>query len=217
MYEKLLDDFVNWVTSDDVIQKYWDKVNAGTASYSDAIKYSEKIGAKWSDLMKEIDLSDDESFSDIAESLRKSYRESAYYSKNVQQIVNQKAGIGLKVKEPSIDDDRISNLIEKLSENLEDTWLLDKSVVENIARSAVTDTIEYNARFQQNAGLYSYIERDGSNCCDWCRSMTGRYIYGEQPRDFFQVHKDCTCVITYRPSKRPVQKIRYESGRKITT
>lgn len=221
MYDDLLNEFKGWVTSNKEAKAYWQKVNNGTATYADATSYSGLVGRKWSEmLLRDYGIADEEYIAEIVQSLGKAYSETAYYTKNVQQIANNEARIGMKVQEPKIDEDRIQNLITKMLEEQnagkDASWLVGKDVVENVARTAVTDTIEYNARVQEEAGLETYVERDGSNCCDWCASMTGRYRLGEQPADFWRVHKDCNCLITYKASKRPIQRIRFVSNRKVT-
>lgn len=44
----------------------------------------------------------------------------------------------------------------------------------------------------------SYIVRtsDG-NCCKWCSSVAGRYVYGEEPHDVFHRHDNCGCSTIY--------------------
>lgn len=210
-FELLIDNFKEWQSSNKQCQKMWEKVEQGISDYKDAEEYS-KITAKWwSQNLKEIFPEKDYiKYSDeIAKSLQKAYSQSAYYAKNVQGVINKNAQIGMKAIEPRIEEGRISTLLEKLVTDEAD-WLLDNDVVTNISRSAVTDTIKANANAQSKAGLYAYIERDaGNGCCEWCSSVSGRYIYGEQPDDFFRVHKDCTCSITYKPSKQKWQKITY--------
>lgn len=213
-YDDMLKDFKKWVTTDKNAQAMWDKVKNNSQTWSDATNYSELVGKEWAKLFERVDLSDidEEVINEIRNGLKKAYSESAYYSQFVQNNTNGKAKIGMRSLEPRIDESRIDNLIEKLNEDSE--WLLDKAVVSNIARSAVTDTIEANARIQQNAGLHAYLKRDGSNCCAWCDSMTGTYEFGSEPADFWRVHKDCTCTIEYKPSRtREVAHIRYSTSR----
>lgn len=213
----ILNEFKKWVVTDPKAQKYWEKVNNGKASYKDATDYSELVGDKFSKLMVEkYGISNDE----IVQSLKKAYSESAYYSKNVQSIANQSANVGMKVLEPAIDEDRIKNLLEKMEEYAEEgkdaSWMIGKDVVSNISRTAVTDTIQANSRIQSEAGLECYVERTGVGCCAWCSTVLGKYKLGEQPADFWKVHKGCTCIINYKVDKSKVQKIRFISGRKIT-
>lgn len=214
----ILERFKEYLTTDKIIKQYWQKIKDGKANYYDADKYASIISKRMSQLLK-AEYGSYTDFDNVLDDLKadylKTYSESAYFAKSVQANINASNKIGMKPIEPKMDAERMANLLEKFATNSA-SWLLNDDVVENIAKSAITDTINANARTQSEAGLYSYIERDaGAGCCAWCNSMAGRYEYGKQPSDFFQVHKDCTCVITYRPSKRPIQRIRYESGRKI--
>lgn len=209
----MIDDFREWITSDEEIADYWKKVEKGANSYRNAEKYSQIIGKKVSELLEngyEID--------EIRPILEKAYKESAYYSKSVLSNINKRYGINLKVLEPRIDDSRIDNFIDKL-ETEDATYLLEPYEIENITRSAVTDTIDYNAREESEAGIYTYITRDtNGKCCDWCESLSGTYIKGQEPKDFWKVHTNCSCSFEYRPSKSKLTHIRYGNNRqKITT
>ena len=42
-----------------------------------------------------------------------------------------------------------------------------------------------------------YIIREGSNCCEWCSSVAGKYKFGTQPDDIFRRHDNCDCTIIY--------------------
>ena len=60
------------------------------------------------------------------------------------------------------------------------------------------DYMKENAKFRSDAGLKCFINRttDG-NCCKWCSSIAGRYVYGEEPHDVFRRHDNCGCMTTY--------------------
>lgn len=217
-YNEMLAEFKEWVTTDKKAQALWDKVNKGKATWKDAKSYALQVGAKWSRLF-ENKFKNTEDFAnyvdDINKSLHKVYSESAYYTKAVQKDTNMSNKIGMNVVEPRMDEERITNFIDKLITG-EALWLFGKDAIGNIAESAIADTIQYNARIQSEFGIKAYIERDtGNGCCEWCESLAGRYIYGEQPSDFFAIHKDCTCVFNYHPVKAPTQRMRYEQGRRI--
>lgn len=156
----------------------------------------------------------DEANALVSPTLRNAYQMITGNAAIVQHQLNKNAGIGLNAVVPDVDDFRLQNLIDKLTGGpLKDTgFLLGRDALENYASSAVTDSIKVNASVQKEAGLKSYIERDpGFGCCDWCTEVSGRFEYGKQPRDFFRVHKSCTCRILFMPSKRNWQKITYET------
>lgn len=218
-YLELLEAFKSWLINDKSAQALWNKVNNKKATYKDAKSYADRIGDEWARLLAEYGDNAIEHLDDISKCMLKAYSESAYYTKNLQKNLNEKANIGLKVIEPRIDETRISAMLKKIAEQ-NANWLLGSDVVQNIANAAVNDTIEANARFQNNAGLKTTMIRhiDGK-CCDWCESISQggkEFEYGEQPDDFFAMHKDCTCWIEYKTSK-DTQKIVYSGGRKITS
>lgn len=234
LWQKMFSEFNHWQKDDEKYKFFSTKVREGVANYEDAQEYSKYVAKEWSHLLQkyigvESDLkgkTNDEIVDAIEMALKRCYQNSSYYSSKVQEILNNAVKINIKPVEGKIDPTRISNLIEKLKagediENemlitLENQWLIEEPVIENISRSAVTDTIEANARLHTEAGLVSYIERKQGpgGCCEWCSSVAGRYVYGEQPSDFFKVHKHCNCVITYMPSRGKWQQITYSTNDK---
>jgi hypothetical protein len=231
-YQKMLSEFGKWQKNNNTeYSDLWELVNAGKATYEDAQKYSRVVAGKWSELLKKyfgIDadiqgLTADDMARDIETALKQCYRHSSYYASKVQEIINDSVGINIKAVEGQIDKSRIENLIEKLRAGedvtnellitADNVWLIEDGVVENISMSAVTDTIRANAKLHTDAGLTSYIERKQGpgGCCKWCNSVAGRYVYGEQPDDFFKIHKHCNCVITYMPSRQRWQRITYST------
>lgn len=230
-YQKMLSEFMKWQKSND--KEYvdlWDLINAGKATYEDARRYSKVVADKWSQLLTKYfgigadtsGLSDSDILNDIESVLKQCYRNTSYYAAKVQEIINNSININIKPVEGKIDKSRISNLVDKLKDGKDvaedlitedNSWLIEDGVVENISMSAVTDTIEENAKLHTDAGLISYIERKQGRggCCKWCASVSGRYVYGEQPSDFFKIHKHCNCSITYMPSRQRWQKITYST------
>ncbi|MCQ2211316.1 MAG: hypothetical protein MJZ34_13610 [Paludibacteraceae bacterium] len=203
-YDEMLEDFKKWVSTDKKAQALWEKIKQGKANWMDAKRYAIAIGGKWSDLLEDkfADVEDFREYvEDIQKSLKKAYSESAYYSKSVQQITNDDANIGIKVVEPRADQERIENFTNKLIEGSA-LWLLGSDAIGSITESAISDTIGTNARIQSDFGIKAYIERDTQGkCCEWCESLAGRYVYGQEPKEFYQTHKDCSCVFTYSPVK----------------
>ena len=235
VYQKMLSEFMKWQKSNE--EEYadlWELINIKKATYKDAQRYSKVVADKWSQLLMKyfgVDadiqgLTPEDIVKSIEDALKRCYAHSSYYASKVQEIINDSVNINVKAVEGKIDKSRIDNLVEKLKSGediandvlitTENMWLIEKGVVENISISAVTDTIEANAKLHTDAGLTSYIERkQGSGgCCDWCSSVSGRFVYGEQPEDFFKIHKHCNCVINYMPSRHRWQKITYSTDEK---
>lgn len=99
--------------------------------------------------------------------------------------------------------ERITGVIDRLSD-AEDynsiAWILE-APVENIALSAVDDTMKTNADFQREAGLESsvtrYTEPSGNWPCDWCQGLEGTYSIEDYPSELFMHHERCRCVIEW--------------------
>jgi hypothetical protein len=231
-YQKMLSEFMKWQKSNE--KEYadlWDLINTKKATYKDAQRYSKVVADKWSQLLMKyfgVDadvqgLTTEDMAKDIEDALRRCYANSSYYASKVQEIINDSVNINVKAVEGKIDKGRVDNLIEKLRSGEDVTedilitaknlWLIEEGVVENISMSAVTDTLEANVKLHTDAGLTSYIERKQGRggCCDWCASVSGRFVYGEQPDDFFKIHKHCNCVINYMPSRKRWQRITYST------
>lgn len=220
-YEELFAEFSEWLENDKNVAYLWKLTAEGKADYPLAEMYAKGISEKWaqlltdaygSDIAEEFEVADE-----IAQAYKKAYSETAYYTQAVQGNVNQRAKIGMKAIRPKLDEERINNLIDVIKSESATAemkaHLLDKSALQPVTRSAISDTIEANARIQSKAGLHAYVERDpGAGCCKWCNSMAGVYEYGKQPKDFWRIHNDCTCTIEYKPSKyERASKIRYET------
>jgi len=211
---QIIDELKKWLTESDEVKWYWDKTKAGTATYDDALKYGSVVSNKISKMMQDtyagaVDYTS--LIDELKEEYTKAYKESAYYSKSVQTVINQKANIGIKAIEPEIDESRITGILTKLQEDENPEWLLGPDVVENISRQAVMDTMKANARFHEEAGMHAYMSRNGAGCCAWCAEVSGTYEYGSQPNDFFRSHKSCTCTIHYQPRRGKLQNLSWNN------
>lgn len=225
-YSELKEEFNEWLATDKDVQYFWKLNKAGNSNYIYADMYAQGVSKKWAELLTdaygtEINGTNEiigQISNEIASGYRKAYSESAYYAKNVQNGINAKMNFGIKAIEPKIDEDQISSLITILEDydttDAMKAHLLSESAIEPVARKAVSETIKANARFQSDAGIYAYVERDaGSGCCKWCSDLVGRYEFGSQPKDFFMVHNGCTCTIDYKPSRsRDAVKLRYNAS-----
>ena len=115
--------------------------------------------------------------------------------------------------------DRITGIIDRLTdaESFSDIeWIL-KAPVENLAWSVVDDTMKANADFQYKAGLPAKVVRKtepsgvrsvkrGNKTityrvpCKWCQRVAGTYTYPNVPKEVWQRHDGCECIITYTPA-----------------
>lgn len=210
---QLIEGLKKWLSESEEVKAYWDKINSGKATYQDALGYGGLVANKVSAMLEDeyegdVDLSP--VIDEIKADYTKAYKESAYYAKSVQKVINKSNNIGIRAIEPEIDEDRIEHILTKLVDEDAD-WLLGSDVVENIARQAVMDTVKANAKFHEEAGLHAYMSRSGSGCCAWCAEVSGTYEYGDQPDDFFRSHKGCTCIIHYQPRRGKLQNLSWNN------
>ena len=114
--------------------------------------------------------------------------------------------------------ERIDGIIDRLTdaEQYSDIeWILN-APVENLAWSVVDDTMKANADFQYKAGLPAKVVRTtepsgirsvkrGNKTityrvpCKWCQKVAGTYTYPDVPKEVWQRHDGCECIITYTP------------------
>lgn len=101
--------------------------------------------------------------------------------------------------------DRIDGIIDRVSDAEEyekASWLLGVGVLTNFALSIVDDSMRDNLEFQGKAGVPATVKRYTIGyCCDWCQSLVGTYNYPDVPKEVWQRHRDCNCIIEYTPGK----------------
>lgn len=84
----------------------------------------------------------------------------------------------------------------------DDTKFLEPSVLENILIGAYDAFVEENVEIRAKVGLTETITREAiGGCCDWCSKLAGTYRYGEEPKQIYQKHDNCTCVVTAKTEK----------------
>ena len=73
-----------------------------------------------------------------------------------------------------------------------------KRSIENSTRSIFDEYIKQNAANRASVGITAKIVRKmHSETCEWCRSLAGVYIYGQEPHEVYQRHDNCDCTVEY--------------------
>lgn len=189
------------------------KIQSGSATYADAYKYAELIGGIQSDVFLDNLTADilpnGKLYYNIAvpifnETLSNLHDMSAEFATNVQSILNEKSGIGLKAIKPAVDQKLIDGFVERMSheEAVSDAdWMFDEPV-KTFSRMSVDSTVKRNAEFQHGAGIEVSITRNAaSSCCEWCSGLDGTYIYPGVPNEVFARHEHCKCSLDYNGKK----------------
>lgn len=197
----------------EVIQSILKKLEQGGIGYADLLPYAEAVGKQMSaalaggitgDCVADGFLNAEIASDVVRPSLVTAYDAVAEASATVQQGINQSAGISFRAIKGTPDTDRLENFITKLtgSEFEKTEWLLHDDVIGNFARSAISDTIRANAELHRDAGIHPYLSRySAGHCCAWCDAICGVFEFGQEPENFWKIHKQCNCVIEYKPSK----------------
>ena len=205
-------DFNTFLQQNKKIERVRQAIEEGTATYEQAYEYAQQVGeALANSFEKNISsevLPDGHMYFNIADRILNSTLERNHIlvsavSVEIQEILNRKAGLGLKGISPELNRNRIKSIVERVvhEEIYDDVkWMLAEPVV-NFTQSVVDDTIQANAEFQYQSGLYPRIIRytQGSETCEWCRSIAGIYKYPDVPDDVYKRHDRCDCVVEYDP------------------
>ncbi|WP_270597408.1 hypothetical protein [Enterococcus asini] len=181
------------------------------ATYLDANDFAIEVGEILTDVLSKnitaSSLPDGKMYFNIANrvlnsTLKNNFELVSGYTSDVQKLLNQEAGLGLTVQSPTLNQDRIDGLINRISseEIFSDVkWLLDDPIV-NFSQSVVDDSIKANADFHAKAGLSPVlVRRVFGKACDWCQNLAGSYNYNDAPKDIYRRHRRCRCTVDYRP------------------
>lgn len=211
LLEKIKSDFFEQAEKSAELEKLLLLARSGKANFIDAHEFATKLGQILSEALQNnisgLILPDGKMHFNIAsrilnETLGTNHKMVSTYAKQVQEILNKEAGIGLKSIQAPINQERINGLVNRLSyeEKFEDvSWILKEPIV-NFNQNVVDNHIKVNADFHFKSGLKPKIVRttDG-NCCAWCSKLAGIYIYPDVSKDVFRRHARCTCTVDYHP------------------
>jgi len=190
------------------------RIRDGTATLVDGHKYAEQVGKNLSKALKDNltaeTLPDGKLYYNIAKrtvvpSLEKDYQLVNKTAAQIQAIEDAKKGIGLQSIQAKFPDLRVSDLIDKMTEDeieLEEALKWVGEPIVNNSEAFFDDYIRANADFRSESGMQTTITRHAeSGCCGWCSGLTGTYEYGNAPDDIYQRHEYCRCAVTYESKK----------------
>lgn len=212
LLEKVQSDFEKEISSSSIFKKAIKAVKNGTATYEDANAFAELIGDTLANAIKtnisSDVLPDGKMYYNIADrivgaTLKQNYELVSDYAKDVQTILNKKAGLNVKGIKTTFNKDKAKGIInrlatEELFENVE--WILQEPVV-NFTQSVIDDSVKTNADFHHKLGLKPRIERISTGkCCEWCNTLAGIYSYPDVPKDVYRRHRFCRCTVEYDPA-----------------
>lgn len=190
------------------------RIRDGTATLSDAHEYSQALGESLSKALTNTltaeNLPNGTLYYNIAQrtvvpELQKTHQLVNEIARDIQEITDKKAGIGLKSVVAKFPELRISDLIDKMTEegiSLEDAVKCLGEPIVNNSEAFVDDFVEANCKFRTEVGLKTRIVRKAeAKCCEWCAALEGSYEYGKAPEDIYRRHEFCRCTVTFETDK----------------
>ena len=231
LLKKIQDDFKNKFDNSKIIRELYRKVEQGNATYKEANEFAIEVGELLSGSFKKnlssSVLPDGRMYYNIADriirdALGNNYELVADVSAKIQEILNKKAGIGIKAIKPKINEDKVRGIVDIVSgkEKYDDiAYMLGEPVI-NFSQSVVNDAVRENADFQYKAGLSPKIIRTSTGkCCEWCDKLAGIYDYeavSDTGNNVFRRHKYCRCLVEYAPGDGKRQNVHTKQWRKET-
>jgi hypothetical protein len=137
--------------------------------------------------------------------LRKGCSDADELAQAAQRAALARQGLNLTPPTADFEEERA----RKIGHSLEDTTVPDetiqrraRSATENMLNSQYDRNMKKGADTCASAGLKTYIVRDpGSGCCKWCDEVSGKFVYGSEPKDVYRRHDNCTCTVTYESGR----------------
>ena len=231
LLKKIQYDFKNKFDNSKIIRELYRKVEQGNATYKEANEFAIEVGELLSGSFKKnlssSVLPDGRMYYNIADriirdTLGNNYELVADISAKIQEILNKKAGIGIKAIKPKINEDKVRGIVDIVSgkEKYDDiAYMLGEPVV-NFSQSVVNDAVRENADFQYKAGLSPKIIRTSTGkCCEWCDKLAGIYDYeavSDTGNNVFRRHKYCRCLVEYAPGDGKRQNVHTKQWSKET-
>ena len=211
LLKKIKQDFFDNAEKSAELEKLLLLLKDGKATYQEAYQFATKIGGILSKVLQtnisSSILPDGKMHYNIAERilsemLGENHKMVSGYSKQIQEVLNKDAGVGLKTVIAPINQNRIDGLVNRLSHesSFDDvSWILGAPVV-NFSQNVVDNHIKFNADFHYKSGLKPKIIRTtNGKCCDWCDKLAGVYFYPKVDKNVFRRHDRCDCTVDYFP------------------
>ncbi|MFM1580842.1 hypothetical protein ABGF48_01310 [Helcococcus bovis] len=211
LIQKIKNEFDKKIKGSNKIKELEDILKSGESNYMIANDYAIEVGYILATIFKnnissDI-LPDGRMYYNIADRLlndrlKENYNLISDYAVKTQTALNNQAKLNINGIKPKINQSRIDGIIERLSneDNFDSiSWILDEPV-KNFSQSIVDDTIKINVEHHYKMGLKPKIIRtEVGNCCDWCKSVVGKYDYPNVPKDIYRRHRFCRCTVDYYP------------------
>lgn len=220
---KIRERFEKKISGSDGVSSLRKKIEDGTATLVDADIYACRAAELYNIALHEVlGKSSIEEYREAVDAvIPKGFRQLSDrvngYTKEIIDMQLQEAGIGLKAVSGGYDSQKERDAIEAIrraAQKAEETAQAEPETarqIESFAQKAATNTVQTNAKAQNDAGLEVRVTRiyDGIGVhnrkdeCQWCLSRCGEDMpYSEAyAKGAFQRHPGCHCELFYKPKR----------------
>ena len=213
LLEAITDEVTQGIGGSSKIQSVLTLIRSRKATHADSLFYAREMGeilarAFKTNLSSAV-LPDGKMYYNIAKrilepTLTNNHNLIADVANEVQSILNEQAGIGLKAIRPAVNQSGIDGIINKLSRDMpfdNVAWMLQDPIV-RFSEHVVDETIQENVEFIGESGVATVVTRTiDSSACKWCRDVAGTYTYPNIPNDVYRRHDNCHCLVVSKTDK----------------
>ena len=226
---KIARDFKANINGNTKIRSLQKKLRNSTATYKDANKYAMEVSTALNNALA-ANLADDAltvaEYRAVVSEVLPSGLEATYgtvsnYTKEVQTILNKKAGINLKALVSKVDAGAINlttkNAVQAAAYS-EAAGVINHDTM-NFAQNITARMMKDNAGFQKNVGYDVQITRIYDDIglrnrtieCEFCTQRAGEFDYDTAlEQGVFARHPGCQCTIIYNVNKGPELQTEWE-------
>lgn len=187
------------------------KLNGGTATQADVLKYAELLGNKASEMLstahitQTVEVTTDMLPQAVKLEMQFTHSNINDFAAAVQKNIDKKQGVKLKAVTAEYPAERVDALAQKIEDmieknDMEELAKLLGEPVKNINLSFVDDFIKANAGARYAAGMQTKIVRTpDAHACRWCRNLAGTFNYESLPNnsDVYKRHDNCHCLVEF--------------------
>lgn len=220
--ERVREAFRASMDEDKEVASLYDRVAKGAATYADADRFASIAGRKMGGILAS-ELVDQEIAGELTmdmlrdvlpKTLWTDYDAVSKLTQQVQQALNEAAGLRMLAAAPIYDRQRVYGMAEEVARQHEESSFAEHvqtflEQVENLSLHTVDSSVEENARTQYEAGLAPKIVRTQmGRCCKLCQELLGTYDYEKVRKgnkEVFWRHTSCRCQVLYQPGDGRVQ------------
>lgn len=206
------EDFKKSFQSDDTLKTLYAKVESGKATQADGERFAHELGKLTAEVFHRNvtpeDLPNGMMYHNIASriippSMTQNYELVCEVMRQIIEIQNKEAGLGIKFQMPEFDKFSTNNLVwAASSDEYEKTRGMVERGVDTHTRRVANDCVKTNAEFQHDSGLDVKIIRDtDGDCCQWCSDLADTYDFDKAPSNVWAMHDNCGCTVEYGSSR----------------